>query len=278
MVQVISVCNKKGGVGKTSIAVNLSASLKKNGYEVLIIDLDPQGNAGEHISVILDEDEEGSEQIFRREALSSDEENPKIDEYIKSLIKISPKTGINIIPASDELESIHLSVDPYRADVPYILHKFAKRLTSYDYIVVDCPPSTQMITQNAIIAANQIFVPIVQDRFSMSGLIKFIETIEKINHFSKGHMDKEPGTIRILSNKLDNRLKLGKHLLEKIKEKYPEMVLETSIPTNSSIMNAQIAGMSVLEFSPTCKASKSLMELLKEINITKKTTKKKKAV
>jgi chromosome partitioning protein len=249
MAKIICVANQKGGVGKTTTAVNLSASLAVTERRVLLVDIDPQGNAGSGVGA----DKDGlSESIY------------------DALINDAPPAGIvletelpflHLLPATSDLAGAELEL----ANVPDREHKLKKILAtlsdSYDYIFIDCPPSLSLLTINAMTAANSVLIPMQCEFYAMEGLSQILKTIALIQQGLNSALSIEG----ILLTMFDARNNLSRQVSEEIRSHFGRETFETVIPRNVRLSEAPSHGKPILLYDITSKGATSYLELAKEI-------------
>lgn len=249
---VMAIANQKGGVGKTTTAINLGAALCNEGKKVLLIDLDEQANAtiGLGLSRELVE-------VTSYDLLTSDIE-------IEDAIYASIEGNYHIIPASINLSTIETMLIS-EADKNLILaKKIAKVKEEYDYILLDCPPSLGIIIDNALFASDSVVIPVECDFFAYDALTQMVKKINQIQKDKK----KTKGILvieGILLTKLDNRNVFGYKIIDKVKELFPEKTFKTIITRSSHLQEAPMYGKSVLKYAYNSRASKEYRELASEI-------------
>lgn len=252
MGKVIAIANQKGGVGKTTTAINLGASLSNEHKKVLLIDLDEQANAtiGLGLSRELIE-------ITSFDLLTTDLE-------IDQAIYYSTDNNFHIIPASSKLALIEESLTSI-IDRQYILaKKIGKIIDDYDFILLDCPPSIGVVIDNALYASNSVIIPVECDYFAYDALTQMVNKINQIQKDKK--KIKESLTIEgILLTKLDNRNLFGYKIIDKVKELFPDKTFKTIINRSSHLQEAPMHGKSVLKFAYNSRGSKEYRELASEI-------------
>ena len=250
--KIISVTNQKGGVGKTTTTINLAAALSELEQKVLIIDLDPQGNASTGLGVEV-EDRELSTYEFLVEGVP--------------LEKVTIETeisGLNIVPATIDLSSadIDLISNEKRSHLLHeALRKKQENKQKYDYILIDCPPSLNILTVNAMVASHSVLIPLQSEFFALEGLSQLLLTVKEVRQTANENLRVEG----IVLTMFDGRNNLSKQVEADARSNLRELVFKTIIPRNVRVSEAPSYSMPVLTYDPSSKGSKAYMSLAKEL-------------
>ena len=238
--KVISVTNQKGGVGKTTTTINLAAALSELKKKVLIIDLDPQGNASTGLGVDV-EDRELSTYEFLVEGVP--------------LEKVAMETeilGLSIVPATIDLSSadIDLISNEKRSHLLHeALRKKKENKQKYDYILIDCPPSLNILTVNAMVASHSVLIPLQSEFFALEGLSQLLLTVKEVRQNANENLRVEG----IVLTMFDGRNNLSKQVEADARSNLRELVFETIIPRNVRVSEAPSYSMPVLTYDPSSK-------------------------
>ncbi|MDC3119621.1 ParA family protein [Candidatus Pelagibacter sp.] len=251
--QIISVINQKGGVGKTTSAINLAAGLSQLDKKILVIDLDPQGNATTGLG--LSNMDNSSETIYG--VLNGTTE-------IIDVIKKTQFQNLDIITSNVDLSGLELETadDSNRAFILKV--KLTAYLNNsggiYDYILIDCPPSLSLLTVMALVSSNSLLVPLQTEFFALEGLTQLMKTIERI----KVSLNPELSIRGILLTMYDKRNKLSSQVEKEARDYFNKKVYSTVIPRNVRLSEAPSHGMPVLIYDKTCPGSKAYFNFTDE--------------
>ncbi len=250
--RIFVVANQKGGVGKTTTSVNLAAALALGGLTVLVIDLDPQGNASTALGVDHPPGTPGAYEVLMSGASLADH---VVDSPEAPNLKVLPAT-IDLAGAEIELVSIVARESRLRRSVrAYLQDNYA------DYVFLDCPPSLGLLTVNALVAANEILVPIQCEYYALEGVTQLLRTIDLV----KGELNDELRLSTVLLTMFDGRTKLAAQVADEVRQHFPAQTLPTVIPRSVRISEAPSYGQTVLTYQPSSVGAISYLEAAQEI-------------
>lgn len=247
MGKVVSIANQKGGVGKTTTAVNLSTILAKKGKKVLLIDADPQGNATSGLGI----DKDTNFSIY--DVLVNDVE---IDNTVKeTAVKKLDICPSNINLAGAEVELVSMMSREHR-----LKEKVDNQKDKYDYIIIDCPPSLGLITLNAFTASDSVLIPVQCEYYALEGLGQLINTINLV----KKHLNKDLTVEGALLTMFDIRTNLSNQVVKEVNKYFDNKVYKTVIPRNVRLSEAPSYGMPISIYDPHSKGAKAYDKFVKE--------------
>jgi len=250
--KIISITNQKGGVGKTTTTINLAAALSQLKKKVLIIDLDPQGNASTGLGIEV-EDRELSTYEFLVEGAP-----------LEKVVMETEISGLSIVPATIDLSSadIDLISNEKRSHLLHeALRKKQENKQKYDFILIDCPPSLNILTVNAMVASHSVLIPLQSEFFALEGLSQLLLTVKEVRQTANENLRVEG----IVLTMFDGRNNLSKQVEADARINLRELVFETIIPRNVRVSEAPSYSMPVLTYDPSSKGSKAYMNLAKEL-------------
>lgn len=249
MARVICIANRKGGVGKTTTAINLSAALAVERAPTLLVDCDPQGNATSGVGVKTTPESLTLYNVLLDECTLQDAIHKTVVEQL------------DVLPADHDLigaevELLNLDEREYRLKA--LLHQAEER---YRYIILDCPPSLGLLTVNALTAADSVLIPLQCEYYALEGLRSLLETIELIRE----RLNADLAIEGLLLTMFDPRNKLCRQVADEVRQFFPRQVFTTVIPRNVRLSESPSHGLPVILYDPSCRGAQSYIELAKEI-------------
>ena len=249
MGKIISVSNQKGGVGKTTTALSLSAALGVLEKKVLLIDMDPQSNATSGLGVDSSEVTLSSYDLIIGNAKAS------------NIVIQTSSPNLDLIPAKIDLVGLEIEIVNESSREYLLKNALEKIKEKYDFIIIDCPPSLGLITLNALTCSNSVIIPIQCEYFALEGLGKLLNTIKGVQKVHNPNLSLEG----ILLTMFDSRLRLSNQVKQDVKKHFGSIVFNTIIPRNVSLGEAPSHGESILMYNATSKGSKSYLKFAQEI-------------
>lgn len=249
MSKVIALANQKGGVGKTTSSVNLAASLYAVKQRVLLVDLDPQGNASMGSGV-----NKNSLELTVNDVLQ------ETCDITEAIIKSTPG-GYDLLPSNSNLTAAEIILIEQPQREQKLKQALAQVASNYDYILLDCPPSLNMLTLNALVAANSLLIPMQCEYYALEGLSALLHTMEKVKQSFNPHLHVEG----ILQTMYDPRNRLSQDVAKQLKKHFPNKVYKTVIPRNVRLAEAPSHGVPVLLYDKTSRGSTAYLALAGEV-------------
>lgn len=249
MSKTIAVVNQKGGVGKTTTTMNLAACLAELGKFVLLVDMDPQGNASSGLGI--SREESGSSSLY--EALAR-------QIRIHDIIRNSSHDGLRIAPGTPSLAGANVEL----VDVERREHQLSDLLDEvrhgYDYIFIDCPPSLGLLTVNSLVAADQVLIPVQAEYYALEGLGQLLETIALVQE----HVKPELGVLGALITMFDKRTRLSSDVMDELYKYFPDNIFRSVIPRTVRLAEAPSYGKSIFHYEPRGKGARAYERFAKE--------------
>lgn len=249
MSRTIAIANQKGGVGKTTTSVNLSACLAQLGKKILLIDTDPQGNATSGVGI-----SKGEVQHCIYDILIDDVEP-------KDVILSTKVENLDVIPATISLAGAEIELVSTISREVRLKHALQSVEEDYDYIIIDCPPSLGLLTLNAFTASDSVIIPVQCEYYALEGLSQLLSTIRLVQK----HLNKNLVIDGVLLTMLDARTNLGIQVIEEVKKYFQDKVYQTIIPRNIRLSEAPSHGEPIIVYDPRSRGAEVYLELAKEV-------------
>lgn len=249
MAKIISLVNQKGGVGKTTSAINLATYLAAAGKFVLLVDLDPQGNASSGLGIDV------------RKIEKSLYHSMILGEHPSGIVQKTENFGHDVIPSSQDLagagiELVHMDNREYR-----LYNVLREVRTSYDYIIIDSPPSLGLLTINGLVASDSVIIPVQTEYFALEGLSQLLNTIDLVRE----NLQPDLKIMGALLTMYDKRNRLSRQVIKEVQDHFPGRVFDSIIPRSVRLAEAPGFGKSILNFDAFSKGARAYKNLAREI-------------
>ncbi|NBU06891.1 MAG: ParA family protein [Acidimicrobiia bacterium] len=247
--RVLAVANQKGGVGKTTSVVNLSASIALLGHRVLVIDLDPQGNASTGLGIDIRTLQHSVYDVLLHET------------PIEDAVQSSAVKGLFVVPANLDLAGAEIELVPVMGRETRLRKALERVAGDYDYVFIDCPPSLGLLTVNALTAAHEVLVPVQCEYYALEGLAQLLRNIELVNK----NLNPSLHVSTILCQMYDSRTKLSADVVKEVRAHFGDKVLQTVIPRTVKIAESPSHGMPVVVLDPSSVGAEAYKSAAKEV-------------
>jgi len=247
--KVLAVVNQKGGVGKSTTAVNLSAGLGEAGKKVLLIDMDPQGNATSGFGL-----SKSGRELCIYDALLH-------EVALEDLLETHSIYPIDVVPATIQLAGAEVELVSAMSRETRLKTLISFERNKYDYIIIDCAPSLGLLTINALTAADGVLIPIQCEFYSLEGLSKLLDSVRLV----KAHLNPDLEVFGVVMTMHDGRTKLANQVVDEVREFFGDKAFQTLVPRSVRISEAPSFGQSVLEYDSSGKGAKAYRSLAKEV-------------
>lgn len=247
--KVLAVINQKGGVGKSTTVINLSASLGESKKKVLVVDFDPQGNSTSGYGI-------------DKEELEHDIYDVILHDYpLEETICATEVANVFIVPATIQLATAEIELVTTMARESVLKNVIRKIQDEFDYVIIDCPPSLGLLTINALIAANSLLIPIQCEYYALEGVAKLLESMQMV----KKRMNPDLEIFGVVMTMYDSRTTLSKQVVDEVQRYFGKTMFKTVIPRNVKVSEAPSHGMPVTTYARMSKGSLAYMKLAKEV-------------
>jgi len=248
----LALANQKGGTGKTTVCVNVAAGLVRANQRVLVIDLDPQGNATVSLGLRVQPEQPTTAEFLLGQVRL---EEVMVDSYLGDL---------SVIPATPDLAHAELEMAGQPKSQFFLrraLQRYQEVLSGFDFLLIDCPPSLSLLTVNGLCASQGVIVPVLCDYLSLEGLSHLLETLEQLRRKLNPHLE----ILGILPNMVDYRLRLTEESLQLLKERFKDLLFQTEVRTCSRLRESPSFGKAIFDYARSSVAAETYTSLVREV-------------
>lgn len=245
MGEIVVVANQKGGVGKTTTAINLAYALACLNQEVLLVDFDPQGNAGSGLGINVGNGEKSVYHFLTKNAT------------FEEVVRQTTNEFLDVLPACKNLAGAEVELVNVKGRENMLKDALAPLRKMYRFILIDCPPSLGILTLNAIMACDSVITPVQCEYYAMEGLAHFMATIDKIKKFLHPTLKMDGGVLTMY----DGRMNLSRQVFQQVSAYFGEKIYKTPIPRNIRLAEAPSFGQSIFDYEPACRGANAYIDL-----------------
>lgn len=248
MAKIISIANQKGGVGKTTTAINLSAGLARRGRKVIVVDLDPQGNATSGLGVNKEDMEASLYDVFTGVF------------NLTSVVKSTNISSLWLAPADSDLVGIELELASAAGRETILQQQLSKLTTQFDYLLFDCPPSLSLLTINALVASDALLVPLQCEYYALEGISAIMQTLE----LAREHLNPNLELDGVVLTMFDTRTNLSRQVAEEAQQHFGHKMYQTKIPRNVRLSESPSFGLTIFDYDPDSPGARAYQDLTDE--------------
>lgn len=245
MGEIVVIANQKGGVGKTTTAINLSYALACLNQQVLLVDFDPQGNAGSGLGVTVADGDKSVYHLLTKTA------------PFEQVVRQTANEMLDVLPACKNLAGAEVELVNVRGRENMLKDALSPFREMYDYIIIDCPPSLGLLTINALLAADSVITPVQCEYYAMEGLAHFMNTISKIKQFLHPKLKIDGGVLTMYNS----RMNLAKQVFSEVSRFFGDKIYKTPIPRNVRLAEAPSFGQAIFDYDPACHGANAYIQL-----------------
>lgn len=247
MTQIIAILNQKGGVGKTTTAINVAAYLAKQGRSVLLVDLDPQGNATSGLGLTKQEQEKGTYDVLLGEA--------SLHEALKEAA-----TNLYVLPTDAQLAALEVELVSHPERERALQH--ALGTAAFDYVLIDCPPALSLLTVNALTAAHSLLIPVQAEYYALEGLGQLLNVVQRVRQGLNPQLE----LLGVVMTMYDGRTALSEQVKKEVVEHFGDKVFDVVVPRNVRLAEAPSFGKPIFEHDRWSKGAKAYKQVAKEVH------------